>query len=259
MPASSPLVARPGSLPTTSADDILAGDVGVLVDARAGERYRGEVEPIDPVAGHIPGAVNVPTAGNLAPDGTFLDSSALRERFTAAGVVAGRAGGRLLRQRRSRPPTSCWPWRSPASARTTSLYAPSWSGWIVRPDPPDRALTRPRGHDQLWCPADAAHLGGTRGGEEALEVGGAGAVDGFGPRAPANWAASRPKPHSGRRSGRIWPDLRPDRGGVVCVTRRRAVGPGIGDTRSDAPPLQELFRPLGRAEVRGISRTPMRP
>ncbi|MGO4143644.1 sulfurtransferase [Paenarthrobacter sp. YAF11_1] len=59
---------------------------GVLLDARAGERYRGEVEPIDPRAGHIPGAVSAPTTENLAPDGTFLPAEELRRRFEALGV-----------------------------------------------------------------------------------------------------------------------------------------------------------------------------
>jgi len=56
------------------------GDIS-LMDARAPERYRGDVEPVDPVPGHIPGAVSRPTAGNLAPDGRFLDPAALRARF----------------------------------------------------------------------------------------------------------------------------------------------------------------------------------
>lgn len=59
---------------------------GVLLDARAGERYRGEIEPVDPRAGHIPGAVSAPTAGNIGSDGRFLPAEKLRERFSALGV-----------------------------------------------------------------------------------------------------------------------------------------------------------------------------
>lgn len=59
---------------------------GVLLDARAAERFRGDLEPIDPVAGHIPGAVNVPATGNLDAAGHFLPPEQLRERFSRAGV-----------------------------------------------------------------------------------------------------------------------------------------------------------------------------
>jgi len=58
----------------------------VLLDAREGARYRGEVEPVDPRAGHIPGAVSMPAREQLAPDGRLLGKDALRERFAAAGV-----------------------------------------------------------------------------------------------------------------------------------------------------------------------------
>jgi thiosulfate/3-mercaptopyruvate sulfurtransferase len=56
-----------------------------LIDARAPERYRGDVEPIDPEPGHIPTAHNLPTAGNLGPDGRFLPADALRARFADLG------------------------------------------------------------------------------------------------------------------------------------------------------------------------------
>lgn len=80
----------PGALPTLDLDSVAAfPDDGVLLDARAAERFRGEVEPIDPQAGHIPGATSAPTGANLAADGTFLDAEALRERFASLGVDAG--------------------------------------------------------------------------------------------------------------------------------------------------------------------------
>ncbi len=62
---------------------------GVLLDVRAPERYRGEVEPMDPVAGHIPGAVNLPTTVHCGPGGTLLHPEALRENFAGVGVAPG--------------------------------------------------------------------------------------------------------------------------------------------------------------------------
>lgn len=91
------VVPAPG---TISLHDSRAGEItideaavfsekGVLIDARAPERYRGEVEPLDPIAGHIPGAVNRLTMNNLADDGTFLGPDALRAHFAALGVRPG--------------------------------------------------------------------------------------------------------------------------------------------------------------------------
>ena len=86
---------RAGSLPTATIDGValLGSDHSktVLVDARAAERYRGEVEPIDPRAGHIPGAISVPTSENVDESGRFRAASELRERFAQAGVTDGSA------------------------------------------------------------------------------------------------------------------------------------------------------------------------
>ena len=67
-----------GGLPTLTAETVMAADT--LLDARAPERFLGHVEPIDPIAGHIPGACNAPSTGFLAGDGTFLDGKVLRRR-----------------------------------------------------------------------------------------------------------------------------------------------------------------------------------
>ena len=89
-----------GHLPTLDGDQAAAvAREGVLLDARAGERYRGETEPIDPRAGHIPGAVSAPTTENLGSDGRFLPPEQLAARFAALGVRNGCAGRHLLRLR----------------------------------------------------------------------------------------------------------------------------------------------------------------
>ncbi|KRC49539.1 thiosulfate sulfurtransferase [Leifsonia sp. Root227] len=77
-----------GALPTIDADSAAGFPAaGVLLDARAGERFRGEVEPVDPRAGHIPGAVSAPTTENLAADGMLLPADVLADRFAALGVT----------------------------------------------------------------------------------------------------------------------------------------------------------------------------
>lgn len=67
-------------------DVVHAAATHLLLDGRAPERYRGEFEPVDPRAGHIPRAINMPWQANLAPDGRLLDAGSLRRRFEAVGA-----------------------------------------------------------------------------------------------------------------------------------------------------------------------------
>ena len=82
--------AAPAAPDTIGYDEVRArAGSTVVLDARAPERYRGDVEPIDPRAGHIPGALSAPFSGNLDQGGRFLDAVGLRERYAALGVRPG--------------------------------------------------------------------------------------------------------------------------------------------------------------------------
>jgi len=83
------LAVPPGGWPRTLDRAELKRRLGsvVLLDARAGPRYRGEIEPVDRVGGHIPTAISAPYEGNLGADGRFLPPAALRERFEQVGVT----------------------------------------------------------------------------------------------------------------------------------------------------------------------------
>ncbi|HVA59190.1 MAG TPA: sulfurtransferase [Mycobacteriales bacterium] len=125
---------RPGSLDLLDADGAARmAHGGLLLDARAPERYRGDTEPIDPVAGHIPGARSVPAVGNVGPDGRFLDAGALRTRFAERGINPGSAVGvycgsgivaahQVLALR--------------LAGIRAALYPGSWSEWIADPQRP---------------------------------------------------------------------------------------------------------------------------
>ena len=115
-------------------DDAAALPVrGLLIDVRAAERFRGEAEPIDPVAGHVPGAVNAPLTGNTDEIGRFLPAAELRARFAALGVhadvpVAAYCGSGV---------TACQTILALRLAGLdAALYPGSWSGWISDPSRP---------------------------------------------------------------------------------------------------------------------------
>jgi thiosulfate/3-mercaptopyruvate sulfurtransferase len=108
----------------------------VVLDARAAERYRGEVEPIDPVAGHIPGARSAPWTDNLDPaTGRFLAGDRLRARYRELGVRTGDdviayCGSGLTAT------VDLLALRLAGFERDGHLYGGSWSGWIEDPDRP---------------------------------------------------------------------------------------------------------------------------
>ncbi len=123
--------ARPGRLPVLTVGEVLdlAGS-GVLVDGREPERFRGDVEPVDPVAGHIPGAVNVPTSANLRPDGRFRSPEELREIYAMAQgqEVAAYCGSGV---------TSAHDILAMAVVGIeATLYPGSWSEWVADPSRP---------------------------------------------------------------------------------------------------------------------------
>ena len=127
----SDIVLDGGHLPTLTADEAAAlPATGTLLDARAGERYRGEVEPVDPRAGHIPGAVSRPTAENLqAGVPLFKTAEQLRERFAGlSGPVGVYCGSGV---------TAAHEIAALAVAGIdAALYPGSWSAWSSDPDRP---------------------------------------------------------------------------------------------------------------------------
>jgi thiosulfate/3-mercaptopyruvate sulfurtransferase len=126
--------ARPGQLGLLDAAGAAArAHAGLLLDARAGERYRGEAEHVDPVAGHIPGAVSAPTAENVNPDGTFKSSADLAARFAALGAhgdreVAAYCGSGVTAAHEVLALT--------LAGIPADLYVGSWSNWLTDPTRP---------------------------------------------------------------------------------------------------------------------------
>jgi thiosulfate/3-mercaptopyruvate sulfurtransferase len=102
--------------------DQLAGHM--LVDARAPERYRGENETVDPVAGHIPGALSVPFAGNVGPDGRFLPPERLQERYAGLTEPVFYCGSGVTAAHNVLA-------YAHAGLGTARLYPGSWSEWIT--------------------------------------------------------------------------------------------------------------------------------
>lgn len=133
-PTEGSVTVRPGSLPVLGAQE--AADLaisGVLVDARAPERYRGEVEPIDPVAGHVPGAVNVPMGDLTTDDGRLRSPDELRARFAAAGVDGTTAVGSYCGSGVTAAHTALALHEIGIEA---AVYAGSWSHWVTDPRRP---------------------------------------------------------------------------------------------------------------------------
>lgn len=124
--------AAPGGMPLLDAAGAAAmARTGVLVDARAPERFRGETEPVDAVAGHIPGARNIPARRTENPDGTFLAPDVLRARYAEAGIQPGQpvavyCGSGVV--------ATEGVFALGLAGIDAALYAGSWSEWITDPN-----------------------------------------------------------------------------------------------------------------------------
>jgi thiosulfate/3-mercaptopyruvate sulfurtransferase len=126
----------PSLVPTVDADTLQTGLGGLrLIDARAAERFRGEVEPLDPVAGHIPGALNRPFKDNLDAQGRFLPPETLREAFLP--LLGGRPASEVVHQCGSGV-TACHNLLAMEAAGLSgaALYPGSWSEWCADPSRP---------------------------------------------------------------------------------------------------------------------------
>ncbi len=125
------------SLAPTIAADALSARLGAvrLIDARAAERFRGDVEPLDAAAGHIPGALNRYFKDNLGADGRFKPAPRLREEFLA--LMGGQPAGELVHQCGSGV-TACHNLLAMehAGLSGSALYPGSWSEWSSDPDRP---------------------------------------------------------------------------------------------------------------------------
>jgi len=141
-PATEPgdFVAHPGGMPLLDARAAAAlASNGVLVDARAPERFAGDSEPIDPVAGHIPGARNRPSTANVDGSGRFLEPDALRAGFAEIGIGEGVEVGAYCG---SGVVAAHELLALEVAGYEAALYVGSWSDWIT--DPARPVATGPR-------------------------------------------------------------------------------------------------------------------
>jgi thiosulfate/3-mercaptopyruvate sulfurtransferase len=124
-----------GSVDAQAVLDNISRQAFTVIDARAANRYRGEVEPMDPVAGHIPGALNRPNGENLQADGRFKPAAQLREEF--ATLLDGRDPAAIVHQCGSGI-TACHNLLSMeiAGLSGSRLYPGSWSEWCSDPSRP---------------------------------------------------------------------------------------------------------------------------
>lgn len=130
--------ARPRLAPTVNTQDMLANlrtRAATVIDARAGARYRGETEPLDPVAGHIPGALNRPFQENLQADGTFKPAAALKQEFAA---LLGQVSADKVIHQCGSGVSACHNILAMehAGLNGSALYPGSWSEWCADPGRP---------------------------------------------------------------------------------------------------------------------------